>query len=326
MSASPRVTFILLAFRQEQLVEESVRSVFAQDYPNLEIILSDDNSPDGTLQTLERLAADYAGPHDVVVNRSPGGRGLLAHIYHAWAKSSGELIVVGAGDDISYPHRVSRLVEEWQRTGADALYSSFHRIGPDGLRLSDEPFLPRADYDPSQYFDGGAVHQIAGASSAYARGVFEAVRLPVEPVFAEDFFLSLMLGWRNRPVALVEESLLAYRVHAGAMSSAGEDLLGVAEYEASSARAAERTGQALRIFERYLRTDDGVDPSFGSPRKVRRDKLGSDLDFLDYRARWITLPFRRRLAAAVRFREGRQQRWLLPRLFGVDLLARLKRR
>ena len=46
MSKLSRATFILLAYHQEAYVAEAIAGALAQDYPDLEIILSDDGSSD----------------------------------------------------------------------------------------------------------------------------------------------------------------------------------------------------------------------------------------------------------------------------------------
>ena len=128
----PRVSIVLAAFNQERFVEQAVKAVFAQDYGNLEIVLSDDASSDSTYEIMEHLTESYSGPHEVILNRTAGGNGILAHFYSAVAKSTGRLIVGAAGDDISYPHRVSCLVNLWQESQADAIFSSFDYIDEDG--------------------------------------------------------------------------------------------------------------------------------------------------------------------------------------------------
>jgi glycosyltransferase involved in cell wall biosynthesis len=44
----PKVSVILFAYRHERFVAEAVASMLAQDCPPIQIVLSDDNSPDRT--------------------------------------------------------------------------------------------------------------------------------------------------------------------------------------------------------------------------------------------------------------------------------------
>ena len=106
--SSPLVTFVILGYKQEQYIREAVEGALAQDYSPLEIILSDDCSPDGTFAIMQEMAAAYHGPHRVILNRPPHNLGLSAHLDHAVKQASGEWIVIAAGDDISLPDRVSK--------------------------------------------------------------------------------------------------------------------------------------------------------------------------------------------------------------------------
>ena len=318
----PRVSFILLSYNQEQFIDEAVAGALAQDYPNLEIVFSDDNSTDSTLMKLREHAEKYKGIHDILVNRATGGRGILAHLYAATALSSGDLIVVAAGDDVSYPTRVSRLVERWQATGADALSSGFDRVDVSGKLLERVLVNPASEYDPAVYFDH-ACPQISGLSAAYDRRVFDAVPLPVEPIMAEDYFFSLVMGLRSRRVEQISEPLVAYRCHQGAISHA--HWAGVEHHERVSASQAGMFSASLRVFRQIAVGAESIDPSWGSPAKVDHGRLANDIDFLAYRANWLSATFARRALALFHFREPDQRRWMIPRLLGVSFLSLSRR-
>jgi glycosyltransferase involved in cell wall biosynthesis len=320
---APRVTLVLIAFNQERYIDAAVEAALAQDYPNLEIILSDDHSTDATFDRMRKLAGAYRGPHQIILNQAPGGRGILAHVYHAVERSSGSLIVLAAGDDISYPNRVSRLVEAWQATEADALISGFDRIDEHGHAICRVLDAAKSEYDPSVYFDHGRAIQLVGYCAAYDRRLFDAIALPAEPVMAEDYFFSLVLGLRSRNSTYVAEPLVAYRVHDQAITHVGD--VGIEQYEAKSAYTASMFGLLLRLVGRMAREGEGFDPAWGTPAKVDFRRLDRDAAYLEHRANWLSSSFPERLLALMRFRAGHQRRWMLPRLFGVHMLARLKR-
>ena len=54
----------------------AIEGAFAQTYQPLEILLSDDCSPDGTYRVMQEMAAAYAGPHRVILNRNPKNLGI----------------------------------------------------------------------------------------------------------------------------------------------------------------------------------------------------------------------------------------------------------
>lgn len=111
MDQPERVTFFMMAYNQEKLVEASVRSALAQDYENLEVILSDDCSSDRTFEIMQAIVAEYDGRHDVKLNRNPQNLGIGQHVNLMFEMAQGVLIVIQAGDDISVPERTRRLYE-----------------------------------------------------------------------------------------------------------------------------------------------------------------------------------------------------------------------
>ena len=50
----PLATLVVLFYKHERFVEDTVAGALSQTYPNLEIIFSDDNSPDGTFEVLPK--------------------------------------------------------------------------------------------------------------------------------------------------------------------------------------------------------------------------------------------------------------------------------
>ncbi len=112
---APSVSLILLAYRQEDYVKAAIASVLAQTYPKMEIILSDDCSPDGTFEVMQGYAAAYSGPHSIVLNKTAANRGIVRHFSEVVAMASGDIVVFLAGDDICTPDRVATLVEAFER-------------------------------------------------------------------------------------------------------------------------------------------------------------------------------------------------------------------
>ena len=72
----PLVSFLLFSYKQEAFIEAAMRAALAQTYEPLEIIVSDDCSPDGTFDIIKQIAAEYKGPHHLRINRNEKNRGM----------------------------------------------------------------------------------------------------------------------------------------------------------------------------------------------------------------------------------------------------------
>ena len=69
----PRISVIMPACNEEENIEQAVLSLLAQNYRNLEILVVNDRSVDGTAQVLKRLQAVHPNliVHDI--NELPDG-------------------------------------------------------------------------------------------------------------------------------------------------------------------------------------------------------------------------------------------------------------
>src|SRR6056297_1800074 len=228
----PLISLIVMAYDQERYVREAVAGALAQTWTPLEILLSDDCSPDGTFRIMEEMAAAYEGPHRIVLNRNPENLGLVAHMNRCMDLTSGEMIVAAAGDDISEPGRVARLAEPWlaDRETVHLVHSAVREIDDDGgpgeIRRPPAAITDPPDPDPLTVVRERA--NCIGGSAAYDRRVVARLGPLPRSVHVEDgllFFRACALG----RVCFIDEPLLRYRtsgVSAKAASrSPGYDVL-----------------------------------------------------------------------------------------------------
>ena len=207
----PLVTFFVVAYNQEATVRAAVESAFAQTWRPLEILLSDDASGDRTFAVMQELAAGYAGPHRVRVNRNVKNLGIPGHIDRIMQLAEGAFVVQNAGDDVSAPERAERLVAAWLASGgrAKAVHSAklrmdeagrVHGLLPEREPLNRHPPLALLRRPPDIY----------GAAMGWARELFEVFG-PLGPKpLLEDYPICLRAATLGEVVYL-EEPLLHYR-------------------------------------------------------------------------------------------------------------------
>lgn len=179
LSKRPLVTFALFAYKQEAYIQPAVAAALAQTYEPLEIILSDDGSPDRTYEIMQRMAAEYGGPHRVRLNRNDPNMGLSRHVNHVMAMASGDIVVVAAGDDISLPDRVRDSVAALQRHPGATMVSFIDEVIDDKGTTLHKPEATNTEtvFDLDDFLAEGPLAQrklrISGASRAIVESVFE---------------------------------------------------------------------------------------------------------------------------------------------------------
>ncbi len=209
----PFVSVILIAYKQESFIREAVQSVLNQTFQPIEIILSDDCSPDETFEIMRSEAANYRGPNKIVLNRNSQNMGLARHISLAMAMSSGQFLVCQAGDDISIPTRVEKLVARWldQKHPVDLVVSYFEDIDVNskstGLVTTNVAFVPDRTRHP-MYWHCGAT----GACAAFSRKLIDKYGPVDAKVNSEDWVYSFR-AWLEEGIGVIEEPLLLHRAH-----------------------------------------------------------------------------------------------------------------
>lgn len=108
--SNPKVSVLVSAYKHERYIEACVRSVLAQTYGNLELIVLDDGSPDGTAAVLQRLhdEAKAAGkPFTFIAKKNSG---LSDTLNQALALATGKYICQFGSDDIMLPDKTAKQV------------------------------------------------------------------------------------------------------------------------------------------------------------------------------------------------------------------------
>lgn len=102
-----KISVVMAAFNAEKYLREAMDSILAQTYGDLELIVLDDKSTDGSLQILKEYAA--ADPR-VVVLENEQNMGLTKSLNKGLAVAKGEYIARMDADDISVPDRFAKQV------------------------------------------------------------------------------------------------------------------------------------------------------------------------------------------------------------------------
>lgn len=111
-----------------------------QDYPNLEIIISDDCSQDDTAGIIESFLNAYKGTQTIVYNRNEKNLGLIPHLNKVLSMTHGDYIVLAAGDDVSLPNRTMLSYQKIKESGTCSLALNFRYIDGNGNDLGEYGF------------------------------------------------------------------------------------------------------------------------------------------------------------------------------------------
>ena len=104
----PRVSVLLTTYNQRDFCRDAVLSAVNQDYSNLEVVISDDGSTDGTVQVLKELKREFPNRIQLFVDQPH--LGLTKNCNRALQACRGDLIAFHAGDDLYLPGKIAAQV------------------------------------------------------------------------------------------------------------------------------------------------------------------------------------------------------------------------
>lgn len=139
----PLVSVIIPVYKTEIYLDECVQSVFAQDYPSLEIILVDDGSPDNCPKLCDEYEARYENVR--TIHHANCGLGLSRN---AGLKiANGRYIYFLDSDDcLDGPKSLCNLVECAETEHADIVIGCFRRFWDNNISEINHHHLKGGDY------------------------------------------------------------------------------------------------------------------------------------------------------------------------------------
>jgi hypothetical protein len=212
-------TFVLFAYRHEAFVAEAIHAVAKQTYRPLELIVTDDASPDSTREKIDEALRDFPADISVIRINHPQNQGIPGVINAAVRQASGRVVVFGAGDDVSEPERVAWTMRLFADPRVAFAHTAASVIDEESKLVQGREGAGHRDAELS--LAGmllGSNAPILGATCAYRVDVFrEFAELPPR-ILREDVILpirGLILG-EGRFLA---SKLVRYRTHAGNLHS-----------------------------------------------------------------------------------------------------------
>lgn len=201
---APLVSIVTPCFNASRFVEETIESVLAQDYPQVEYLVIDGGSTDGTLDILRR----YEGR--LRWSSSPD-HGQADAINRGFAQSHGEIFAFLNADDTYLPGAIARAARAFaDHPDAALVYGDAWHIDEEGRRLSRYPVEPFAP-------DRLARRCIVCQPAAFMRrdALAAAGALDAGLQFAMDYDLWIRLAAKY-PLVKIDAVLANSRLHSGA--------------------------------------------------------------------------------------------------------------
>ena len=132
ISRKPKISIVTTCYQAMPYIGECVESVQAQDWPDVEHIIQDADSDDGTKEYLGSLTAPN------IVWCSEADDGPSQGLNRAFSKVTGDILLTLNADDALLPHACTWAAKQFEtHEEAAAIYGDEHIIDMHGLPVTD---------------------------------------------------------------------------------------------------------------------------------------------------------------------------------------------
>ena len=208
-----KISIVTPSFNQAPFLEETILSVLDQDYPDVEYIIVDGGSTDGSLEIIRRYADRLAWWI------SEKDRGQTDAINKGFAHASGDILAWLNSDDTYRPGALREAAESFAaHPEAGLIYGDADYIDENSRVIGRFP-AAQTDYARLRR---GYVH-IPQQAAFFRADLWRKVG-PLDPsfYFAMDYDLWLRLA-REAPLIYTRQRWANFRLHSGAKTIAADD-------------------------------------------------------------------------------------------------------
>lgn len=210
---NPLVSIITPSYNQATFLEETIQSVLEQDYPNIEYLIIDGGSTDGSIEIIQKYSPKLA------YWVSERDQGQTDAINKGFGRARGEILAWLNSDDIYQPGAIAEAVAALQEHPEAAMvYGDASFIDEHSRTIGKFP-AAQTDY---QRLRQGYVH-VPQQASFFRANLWKQVG-PLDPsfYFAMDYDLWVRLAERA-PLVYVPRLWASFRLHSSSKTVTADE-------------------------------------------------------------------------------------------------------
>lgn len=206
----PLVSVVMPVYNAERFLRQAIESVLMQTYENIELIMVDDCSQDGSLQIMSEYEARDNRVHVVKCEKNQG----VAHARNCGIRrADGEYIALLDSDDVWYTEKLENQIRLLLKEKASIVYCSLVFIDEQGNRMKSFLVPEKTDYKEMLYKCYFSCSTVVVESKLLKEHLFRA------DYYHEDYLLWVELLKLNVKAVGEPTVLAGYRQIAGSRSN-----------------------------------------------------------------------------------------------------------
>ena len=213
MDNLPLVSIITPSYNQVQFLEKTIESVLAQDYPNLEYIIVDGDSTDGSKELIQRYEKE------ITAWISEPDQGQSEAINKGFELAKGEIFAWLNSDDLYYPWAIEQAVDYLLKTPeVGMVYGDTDIIDDNGQVIG----MFNAQQTNYQRLMRGGVYIPQPAAFWYSDLYRKVGALDTSYYFAMDYDLWVRFA-KNAEICYIPQLWSSFRIHGHGKTMVSDD-------------------------------------------------------------------------------------------------------
>jgi alpha-1,3-rhamnosyltransferase len=203
-----KVSVIIPSFNHKSFVIESINSVLAQTYKDIELIVIDDGSTDGSVELLKDLAS--RNNFKLILKENEG---VCATLNRGLVLSSGSYITFIASDDYMPPNRIIEQLQVFElHPDADVVAGRIHVVDERSHVISTKNVRGLGFISLDQMFKK---NMIFAPTAMLKKTVFEKYGFYREDYLFEDYYMWLKILSSGGKIFNSDKVWAYYRINSG---------------------------------------------------------------------------------------------------------------
>ncbi|NEQ69042.1 MAG: glycosyltransferase [Symploca sp. SIO2D2] len=212
----PLASILINNYNNGKFIGECVQSALDQSYPNVEVIVYDDESDDESISVLKEFEASCKIVYGKAPTRKhPRNQGNAVNT--AFEQSKGAFIFLLDGDDKFTENKVEICIEQFQKHAVDFIQTPAIRINRKGERIGEErrPEAHTENLHKAILKKGLITHTYITSCLSFSRKSFSAIAPLIFPdqtfLRVDSYTSAAAIG--GFPSMTIDQPLTLYRIH-----------------------------------------------------------------------------------------------------------------
>lgn len=221
MSDLPLVSIVVVSYNQGKYIRENLDSIKAQTYPNIELIVADDASPDNSVEIFNEWLTQHNYP--AKRNFHKKNTGLATVLNECVEMVTGKYVKLIAADDFLHPESIEKCVQKLEEVGEE-----YGMVFTDVFAVDEESYPTKdiGDYDRMGLVDREHFrknlrkgNKIAALSVLMKTAALKETGPYSVGMIVEDYQKWLQINQKYY-IAYIPQKLCYYRLHDSNISKA----------------------------------------------------------------------------------------------------------